>query len=116
MVKSPISVLIEAHHLSGERHAKRGQQQKNTAYPCQFARILVSAEQKDLDHVQRHDRHHEVRSPVMHGAQVPAPELDVVQILKAGVSLVGRRNVYEREACARDDLNDKQSRVALPKT
>ncbi len=69
-------------HLAGECHAQREQQQEYAAHPGELARVFVRAKKKDLNHVQRHDRHHEIGSPVVHRAQIPAPELSVVQILR----------------------------------
>ena len=58
--QSPICILIEAQHLSGEGHAKRHEQKKHTYDPGQLARKLVSAEEEDLHHVDQNNRHHKV--------------------------------------------------------
>jgi hypothetical protein len=75
--QAPVGVLIEAHHLAGKGHAQREQKQNHADHPGELARKFVSAEEKDLHHVDEHDGDHEVRTPAMQRAQIPA-EGDVV--------------------------------------
>ena len=77
--EAPVGVLVEAHDLSGKGHAQREQQQPNAHDPGEFAWKLVCAEEEDLRHVDEHDGDHEVRTPAMHGAQIPAKRNVVVE-------------------------------------
>ena len=63
--ETPVSVLIEAQNLPGERHPERHEQQEHAQNPRQLPRILVRAEQEDLHHVNQHDRDHEVGAPAV---------------------------------------------------
>ena len=76
--KTPICVLIEAHHLPGERHAEGHEQQEDADNPGELARKFIRPEEKDLRHVDQHDRDHEIRSPAVHRAQEPAQRQVVI--------------------------------------
>ena len=102
--ETPVGVLIEAHDLSGKRHAERRQQQEDADDPGQLARILVGAEQKDLRHVDEDDRDHEVRSPSVQRANEPAERDLMVQRLQAAPRLVGGWHVHHREENAGREL------------
>ncbi len=71
--QTPVGVLVEAQHLSGEGHAQGQQQQHHTDDPGQLARKLVRAEHEDLHHVDQHHRDHEVRAPAMHAHAGTSP-------------------------------------------
>src|ERR1700754_2909338 len=85
--EAPVGVLIETQHLAGERHAECAEQQYDTRNPGQLAWVFECTEKKDLDEVQKHDRNHEIRTPVVQGTQKPTELLLIIQIFKAGVSL-----------------------------
>ena len=42
--QAPVSILIEAQHLPGKRHAKSHEQKKDAEYPGEFAGEFVCAE------------------------------------------------------------------------
>src|SRR5215475_73360 len=52
----PVRVLIPPEYLAREGHAERAQEQEHADDPRELTRVFVGAKQKDLDHVQRHDR------------------------------------------------------------
>src|SRR5262249_6305791 len=85
----PVGVLVEAQHLSGERHAQRHEQEEDAQDPGQLARVLVGPEQEDLHHVDEDDRDHEVRAPAVHGADEPSEGHVVVEGLQAAPGLPG---------------------------
>ena len=107
--EAPVGVLIEAQHLSGERHAEGEQEQEDADDPGELARKLIGAEEKDLCQVNEHDGDHEVGAPAVHGAQKPA-ELDVVvEELKAAPRVAGRGSVDQREQDAGHHLQDEDA-------
>jgi len=112
--EAPIGVLVEAQDLSGEGQSQRAQEQEDSDDPGQLARELVGAEQHDLDHVEEDDRHHEVRAPAVHGAEVPAERLLVVEGLEALEGLVRRGHVDEGETDAGDDLEHEKNHARGP--
>src|SRR5262245_14190994 len=59
-----------------------------------------------------HDTDHEVGAPKMQRAEIPAEGLLKIQILKAGVSLIGRWDVHKGETDAGHDLEDKTKQGA----
>src|SRR5262249_32007078 len=63
------------------------------------------AEKKDLCEVQKHNRDHEIRSPVMHRAEKPTQLLLVVQVFKTGVSLGRRGLIHQCETDTGDNLD-----------
>ena len=93
--KSPVSVLIEAKHLSGEGHAQSHQQEKNADDPGEFTRELVGSEQEDLHHVNQNNRHHEIGAPSMHRTNEPAERHLMIQSLQAAPRLAGRGHVNQ---------------------
>ena len=112
--EAPVGVLVPAQHLAGEGHAERAQEEEDPGDPGHLARILVGAEEEDLDHVQRHHRHHGVGAPEVHGAQEPAEGRHVVEVEQAVVGLVRRWNVDEGETDAGGDLHDEQREGRAP--
>ena len=76
----PVRVLIPPQDLAREGHAERAQEQEHADDPRELTRVFVGAKQKDLDHVQRHDRDHRVGAPEVDGAQEPAERSLEVQI------------------------------------
>src|SRR5262249_15870580 len=102
--ETPIGVLIEPQHLSCECHAECHQQKEYTEDPCELSRILVSAEQEDLCHVNQNDGHHEIRTPSMQGSDEPAESHLVVQSLKTVPRFSRRRYVNQREENSCNDL------------
>ncbi len=114
--QSPVCVLIEAQHLSAERHAKRHEQQKNADDPGEFARKLVSAEKKDLHHVDEDNGDHEVGAPSVQRADEPAESDVVIEGLQAAPRFAGGGHVNQREQNAGDDLQQKTVSAALPNT
>ena len=106
--EAPVGVLIEAHDLAGEGHAEREQKQADADDPGEFAGKFVGAEEEDLHHVDEHDGDHEVGTPAVQRAQIPAERDVVVQNAEAGPGFVGRRAVDEREQDAGDDLQQQQ--------
>ena len=108
--EAPISILIEAQHLTGKGHAQSEQQQQHAYDPGELAREFIGSEKKDLRHVDQHNRDHEVRAPAMHRPQKPAQSDVVVKKLEAIPGFAGRRNVDQREQNAGDDLQAKQHR------
>ena len=114
--KSPISVLIEAQHLPGERHAQRHQEQEYADDPGQFAGKLVGPEQKHLHHVNEDNGDHEIRAPSVQRANEPAQRNVVIQNLQAVPRLARGGHVDEREQNAGDDLQDEDGQAALPNT
>jgi hypothetical protein len=107
--EAPIRVLVEAQDLAREGHAERTEKKEDPDDPGQLARELVGAEQHDLDHVEEDDRHHEVRAPAVHRAQVPAEGLLVVEVLEALEGLVRRGYVDQGEADAGHDLKHEEN-------
>ena len=105
--EAPIGILIEAHDLSGEGHAEGTEEQDDSREPCELARVLVGAEQEHLRHVREHQGEHEVGAPAVQRAQVPAERLRVVQVEEALPCGIRRRHVHEREARARDQLQQE---------
>ncbi len=105
--QSPISVLIEAQHLSGERHAESHQQQKDSEDPGQFARKFVGAEQKYLRHMNEDDGHHEVGAPSVHRADEPAERHLMIQGLQAAPCFASRGNINKRQQNSGDDLQEE---------
>ena len=102
--KSPVGVLVEAQDLAGEGKAEGANEEGKSREPSDFAGVFVSTEEENLRHVQEHDAHHEVRPPVVHGAQEPTELLVVGQILQSCVSLISGRHIDEREHDAGDEL------------
>src|SRR5207245_2552241 len=91
--KSPISVLIEAKHLSAERHPERHQKKKYTHDPGELAWKLVGSEKKDLNHVNEDDGYHEIRAPSVQSPDEPSERHIVIQRLQTAPGLRTRRNV-----------------------
>ena len=112
--EAPVGVLVPAQHLAGEGHAERAHEEEDPGDPGHLARILVRAEEEDLDHVQRHHRHHGVGAPEVHGAQQPAEGRHVVEVEQAVVGLVRRRDVDEGETDAGGDLQDEEGEGRAP--
>src|SRR4029077_17156717 len=74
--------------------------------------ILESAKQKYLSHMYGHDTDHEVGTPKMQPAQIPAEGLLIIQILQTGKRLIGGRHVDKSQTNAGDDLQHKTSQRA----
>ena len=112
--QTPVSVLVETQDLTGESHAKRHQQQENSHDPGEFPRILVGSKQEHLNHMDEHQRHHEVGAPTVHGTQEPSECEIVVKRLKAVPGLGGRGHINDSQQNAGDDLQDeyRQGRAA----
>src|SRR5208283_3041488 len=112
--EAPVGVLIEAQDLAGERHPQRAQEKEAAGHPGELARILVRAEQEDLDHVDEHQGDHEVGAPAVQRAQIPSERLLVVEIYQAVPGAIGSGRVDRREADSGDYLQDEddQSRAA----
>jgi hypothetical protein len=108
--EAPVGVLIEAHDLSGKGHAEREQEKEDADDPGEFAREFVCAEEEDLHHVDEHDGDHEVRTPAVQRAQIPAERNSVVENAEAGPGFVGRGAVDEGEQDAGDNLHQEQDR------
>ena len=106
--QSPIGVLIEAEHLTGERHAQSHQQEKNADNPGEFARELVSSEGKDLRHVDEHNGDHEVGAPAVHRAQEPAERQLMIEHVQAVPGMSAGRHIHDRQKNAGDDLKHEQ--------
>ncbi len=104
----PVGVLIPPKNLARECHPQGAQEEQDAGDPRQLARILVSAPEKDLDHVERHHEDHGVRAPEMNGPQIPSKDGLVVQVHEALVRLVRRRNIDESETDPGDDLEHEE--------
>src|SRR5262249_42012021 len=63
--------------------------------------------QEHLGHMDDHDTDHEVGAPKMQCAEIPAQGLLKIQILKAGVSLIGGGHVDKGETDAGHNLEYK---------
>ena len=113
--ESPVGVLIEAQHLSGEGHAQGQEQKKHSNDPGQFAGKLVRPEHEDLHHVDEHDGDHEIRAPSMQRAQKPAQRNIVVEELEAVPRLARGRRVNQRKQNAGHDLQHEQHRGGAAK-
>ena len=86
----PIGILIPAQDLAGEGHAQGSEQEEHADDPGELARILVGPKEEDLDQVQGHQQHHAIRTPEVHGTEIPAKGGVVVEILQRLV-MPGRR-------------------------
>ena len=104
----PVGVLIPAEDLTREGHAERAEKQEDADDPRELARVFVGAPEKDLDHVQRHDRDHRVGAPEMDRAQEPTERCLVVEIEQALIGAFGRGHVDESQADARRDLQHEE--------
>ena len=102
--QTPVGILVEAHHLAGECHAQRHQQQKHAQDPGQLARKFISAKQEDLRHVDQHHGDHEVRTPAVHGAQKPSQRELLIQHLQTVPCLARRGDVNDGQQDPGDDL------------
>src|SRR5438445_12340226 len=110
----PVSVLVPPEDLPGEGHAERAQEEEDSGDPRQLARVLVGAKEEDLQHVQRHHKHHPIGAPEMDGAEIRAERRLIVQVLKALVRLVGGGDVHERQADAGGDLEREERERRAP--
>ena len=99
--QTPISILIPAHHLPRKRQAQGAQHEYAAGNPSDLARILVGAKEKNLRHVEEHDSHHEIGSPIVHGPHKPSKILLVGQIEKTLVGFGGGGDVSESQQAAR---------------
>ena len=104
MPKSPIGILVEAHHLSRETHAERHQEQEDAEYPGQLTRKLVSAEEEDLRHVDQDNGDHEIRTPAMQRPNEPSERDAVIESLQAVPGLSRGRHIDQRQQNSGDDL------------
>src|SRR5438132_75321 len=105
--QSPVRVLVEPKHLSGEGHPERQEKEQDPGDPGQLARILVRAEEEDLDHVDEHDGDHEVRSPAVQRPDEPARRYVLIQGVQAAPRLPRRRDVDQGEEDPGDDLQNE---------
>src|SRR5271170_7436543 len=105
--QSPISVLVEAQHLAGKRHAERYEQKKHSDDPRKFPRKLVRSKKKDLHHVDQDDCNHEIRAPPMQSPNEPAERNGVVENLQAVPGFSGGRHVDERQQNSGNDLQNE---------
>src|SRR5260370_24648883 len=83
----PIGILIKSQNLTGEGHPERHQEKKDSHDPGELPRVLVSAEEEHLHHVNHDNGEHEVRAPPMEGSNEPASRDLVIQRLQAAPSL-----------------------------
>src|ERR1700735_829463 len=102
--KAPVGILIESQNLPGEGHAQSHKQKKDADDPGEFTWKFIRAKQKHLDHMNQNDRHHEVRTPAVHGADEPAERDVVIQDLQAIPCFPGGWNVNQRQHDAGNDL------------
>ncbi len=106
--QTPISVGIPPHHLAGEKHSQRAEQEKHADDPSEFARIFVRPMQKDLRHVNQHQHDHPGACVIMQRPQKPTERLLVVQIEQALIRSIRRRNVNQSQPDAGQDLHHQQ--------
>jgi hypothetical protein len=78
------------------------------------SRELVRSEKKYLDHVNKNNRHHEIGSPAMHGADEPTEGDVVIQGLQAAPCFLPRGHIHQREQDSRHNLQHehRQRRTA----
>ena len=105
--EAPESVLIKTEDLTGEGHAESDEQQEDANDPGEFAGKFESAKEKDLDHVNQHDGHHEVGAPAVKSADIPAGCNRMIDRLQAVPSFASGGNVDDREKNAGDNLQDE---------
>src|SRR5207302_9585115 len=110
-----IRILIEAQHLPGKGHPECHQQEEHANDPCEFAGKLVCAKEKDLHHVDKDDRHHEVRPPSVHSADEPAQGDFMVQSLKATPCLACRGHINEGQQNSGHELEKKNDECCTAK-
>ena len=103
----PVGVLIEAQNLSRKCHAQREQQQEDADDPGKFAREFVGAEEKDLHQVNQHDGDHEIRTPAVQRAQIPAQPHIVIEKLEAAPRMAGSGSIDQREQNAGHHLQNQ---------
>ena len=107
--ETPVGVLVEAHHLAGERHAKCEEQKPDADDPGKLPREFISSEEEYLHHMEEDDGDHEVRAPTVQRADVPAKSDVVIQELKAPPRLAGGWAVNQRQQNAGHHLHDKEN-------
>src|SRR6202044_3467212 len=112
---SPIGVGIKSHYLTGEREPQRQKQQDHSGDPGQFSWMLISAPEKNLRHVEKHDHDHAVRPPVMHGTQEPAEFLLVIEKLQTLVRLTCRRDINQSQQDPSQYLDREAKESHTPK-
>src|SRR5262249_42035166 len=111
----PVGVLIKPQYLPGKRHPQRHQKEEDSDDPGQLSRVLVGAEEENLDHVNQNDRQHEVRAPTVERADEPAGGDLLIQSLQAAPSLAGRWDVDDRQQNAGDKLQDERRQSGATK-
>src|SRR5262249_23423849 len=80
--------------------------------PREFAGKFVGSKEKDLNHVDKNDGHHEIRTPPVHGADEPAQGYIVVQCLQTAPSLARRRNINQGQQDSSNELKKEDGEAS----
>src|SRR6202023_17726 len=106
---------VKSHHLTGEREPEGQKQQDHAGDPGQFSWMLIGAPEKNLRHVEKHDHHHAVRTPVVHGPQEPSEFLLVIEKLKTLVRLTCRGDINQSQQDPSQYLDREAKESHTPK-
>src|ERR1051325_9798717 len=74
----------------------------------------MRTKEENLNEMNDHDGEHEVGSPVMNRANIPAERLMVVQIFQTRISFISGRDIHKSQTNSGSDLDNeaKQSAAA----
>src|SRR6266478_2735657 len=105
--KAPVGVLVEAQYLPAESHPQCHEQKEHADDPRKLSRELVSPKQKHLNHVNKDNRHHKIRTPSVQSADEPPECYFMVQNLETAPRLAGRWDVDQSQENPGHQLQEK---------
>ena len=103
----PVALLIPRQEIAGEREAEHDREEPEPDPPGDLARLLVGAEQRDLEQMRREHDHHRLRAVVMEPAHQPTASLGELDVVDAGPRGLLARCVARHERHAGDRLHEE---------
>ena len=106
--RAPVRPVVPGQQVSREAVRQREKEQDNSRHPGGLARLLVSAIEECLGHVQHHHHDHHAGAPVVQTAHEPAARDFRQDVAQAVVRVARCRRVIEGQQRAGEGLHQKQ--------